>query len=147
MHAVRVSHDLRLTPAITIPAAELSWQFSRSSGPGGQGVNTADSRAELRFDLARTHALPTHLRERALRRLQHRLVDGVLVITASEFRSQLANRRAALARLTSLLLDGIAPPARPRRPTRPSKRAAQARLEAKRQRGEIKRLRRNPPDG
>ena len=147
MHAVRVSDDLRLTPAITIPAAELSWQFSRSSGPGGQGVNTADSRAELRFDLARTSALPTHLRERALQRLQYRLVDGVLIITASEFRSQLANRRAALARLTALLLDGIAPPAQPRRPTRPSKRAKQARLDAKRQRGDVKRLRRNPSDG
>jgi ribosome-associated protein len=142
-----VSDDLTLTPTITIPAAELSWQFSRSSGPGGQGVNTADSRAELRFDLANTAAIPSHLRDRALQRLQHRLVDGVLIITASEFRSQLANRRAALARLTTLLLDGIAPPARPRRPTRPSKRAVQARLDSKRRRGETKRLRRNPPNG
>lgn len=142
-----MSDDLALTPTITIPAAELSWQFSRSSGPGGQGVNTADSRAELRFDLANTSAIPPHLRDRALQRLQHRLVDGVLIITASEFRSQLANRRAALTRLTTLLLDGIAPPARPRRPTRPSKRAVQARLDAKRRRGETKRLRRNPPNG
>ncbi len=143
-----VTDDLRLTPGgITIPAPELKWQFSRSSGPGGQGVNTADSKAELRFDLARTEAIPLHLKARALNRLGARLVDGVLMVTASEHRSQLANRRAALARLTMLLTDGIAPPAQPRRPTRPSKRVVEARLDAKRRRGAVKRLRRNPSDG
>jgi ribosome-associated protein len=142
-----VSDDLVLTSTITIPAAELSWQFSRSSGPGGQGVNTADSRVELRFDLAHSTALPEHLRARAIERLSARLVDGVLVITASEYRSQLANRRAALARLSRLLADGIAPPARPRRPTKPTKRSVQARLDAKRRRGDTKRLRHNPADG
>ncbi len=113
--------DLRLTATITIPATELAWQFSRSGGPGGQGVNTADSKAELRFDLATSAAIPPHLKARALDRLGARLTDGVLIITASEHRSQLANRRAAMARLTMLLADGIAPPAGPRRPTRPSK--------------------------
>lgn len=145
-HAGHVTEDVQLTPTIVIPASELSWQFSRSSGPGGQGVNTADSRVELRFDLARTQAIPDHLRSRALVRLEHRLVDGVLVVTASEHRSQLANRRAAVARLTRLLTDGIAPPTRPRRPTKPSQRSVQARLEAKRRRGDVKRLRRKPPD-
>jgi ribosome-associated protein len=142
-----VTDDLRLTPSLTIPAAELSWQFSRSSGPGGQGVNTADSKAELRFDLARSEALPPHLKARALDRLGARLVDGVLIVTASEHRSQLANRRAAMARLTMLLCDGIAPPAQPRRPTRPSRRSVEARLDTKRRRGDVKRLRRNPSDG
>jgi ribosome-associated protein len=142
-----VTDDLYLTPTITIPAAELAWQFSRSSGPGGQGVNTADSKAELRFDLARTQAVPDHLRARALDRLAGRLIDGVLIVTASEHRSQLANRRAALARLTALLTQGIAPPARARRATTPSRRAVQARLDAKRRRGEVKRLRRTPPEG
>jgi ribosome-associated protein len=142
-----VTDELRLTPSITIPATELSWQFSRSSGPGGQGVNTADSKVELRFDLARTEALPPHLKARALDRLAARLVDGVLIVTASEHRSQLANRRAALARLTMLLSDGIAPPARPRRATRPSRRSVEARLDTKRRRGDVKRLRRNPSDG
>lgn len=142
-----VTDELRLTSTITIPAAELSWQFSRSGGPGGQGVNTADSKAELRFDLARTESIPPHLKARALDRLDARLVDGVLIVTASEYRSQLANRRAALARLTMLLTDGIAPPARPRRATRPSKRVVEARLDAKRRRGDVKRLRRNPSDG
>jgi ribosome-associated protein len=142
-----VTDELRLTPTIVIPAAELSWQFSRSSGPGGQGVNTADSKAELRFDLARTESIPQHLKARALDRLSGRLVDGVVVVTASEHRSQLANRRAALARLTMLLTDGIAPPARPRRATRPSKRLVEARLDAKRRRGDLKRLRRKPAEG
>jgi ribosome-associated protein len=141
-----VTDDLRLTATITIPAAELTWQFSRSGGPGGQGVNTADSKAELRFDLARTEAIPPHLKARALDRLGARLVDGVLIVTASEHRSQLANRRTALARLTMLLSEGIAPPARPRRATRPSKRVVESRLDAKRRRGDLKRLRRNPSE-
>ncbi|HKS98002.1 MAG TPA: alternative ribosome rescue aminoacyl-tRNA hydrolase ArfB, partial [Rugosimonospora sp.] len=93
-----------------MPRRELTWRFSRSGGPGGQSVNTADSRVELRFDLARTSALPEHLKERALRRLEPRLVDGVLVVTASEQRSQLQNRRAAQARLVALLADALAPP-------------------------------------
>src|SRR4029453_7459001 len=90
---------LRVTRSVVIPARELSWRFSHSSGPGGQSVNTADSRVELRFDLERTTALPAHLKERALRRLADRLVDGVLVVTASEHRSQIQNRRAAQARV------------------------------------------------
>ena len=146
MHPGGVTDDLVLTPRITIPASELGWQFSRSGGPGGQGVNTADSKAELRFDLAASTAIPEHLKARAVERLAHRLVDGVLVVTASEHRSQLANRRAAIARLTMLLEQGIAPPAKARRATRPSKRAIQARLETKRRRGDVKKLRRSPPD-
>lgn len=131
---------------VTVPRAELSWRFSRSSGPGGQSVNTSDSRVELRFDLAATAALPEHLKARALRRLAPRLVDGVLSITASEHRSQLLNRRAAEARLVGLLAAAIAPPPRPRRPTRPSGSAVEARLAAKRRRGQVKRERRIPPE-
>ena len=145
-HAGQVPDDLRLTSTVTIPASELTWQFSRSGGPGGQGVNTADSKAELRFDLANSEAIPDHLKTRALDRLGTRLVDGVLIVTASEHRSQLQNRRAAIARLTSLLCDAIAPPARARRATQPSKRAKQRRLDSKRRRGETKRLRGAPGD-
>ncbi|MFS8478148.1 MAG: alternative ribosome rescue aminoacyl-tRNA hydrolase ArfB [Micromonosporaceae bacterium] len=137
---------LQVTPKVALPRSELTWRFSRSGGPGGQSVNTADSRAELRFDLAGTSALPEHLKARALQRLAPRLVDGVLSVTASEHRSQLQNRRAAEARLVRLLSDAIAPPPRRRRPTRPSRNAVQARLDAKRRRGEIKRLRRRPVD-
>jgi ribosome-associated protein len=130
--------------ALTIPAAELVWRFSRSGGPGGQSVNTADSRVELMFDLAATTALPEHLKARALARLAHRLVDGVLTVTASEHRSQLQNRRAAATRLADLIAQGIAAPARPRRPTRPSRGAREARLDAKRRRAQTKQQRRSP---
>lgn len=131
---------------MTVPRAELTWRFSRSSGPGGQSVNTADSRVELLFDLAATTALPEPLKCRAQERLAPRLVDGVLTVTASEHRSQLLNRRAAEARLTALLADAIAPPPRRRRPTRPSRGAVQARLDTKRHRGQVKRNRRPPQD-
>jgi ribosome-associated protein len=109
-------------------------------------VNTADSRVELRFDLAGTGALPRVLKERALARLGTRLVDGALVVTATEHRSQLQNRRAAEARLVALLADAIAPPARSRRATRPSRNAVQTRLDAKKRRGNIKRLRSRPDE-
>src|SRR2546421_12783248 len=106
---------LQVTSAVAIPRAELSWRFSRGSGPGGQSVNTADSRVELRFDLAGTDALPAPLKERALARLGSRLVDGALVVTAAEHRSQLQNRRAAEARVGAPLSAASAPPApRPR---------------------------------
>lgn len=125
-----------------IPAAELSWRFSRSPGPGGQSVNTADSRAELSFDLAATSALPPVLKERAMGALAGRLTGGVLTITASEHRSQLRNRQAAASRLTAILTEATAPPPAPRRATRPSRGARERRLAAKKQRSEIKRLRR-----
>jgi ribosome-associated protein len=128
----------------TALAGELSWRFSRSGGPGGQSVNTTDSRVSVSYDVARSEVLsPTH-RERALQRLAGRLVDGVLTVTASDHRSQLANRRAALARLTALLEEAIAPPPKPRRPTRRTKGAHQRRLEQKKRRGNIKRLRQPP---
>ena len=97
------SGDLPVTGSLVVPAAALSWRFSRSSGPGGQGVNTADSRVELSFDLGRSPSFPQHLRKRAERRLTGRLVDGVLTVVASEHRSQLRNRDAARARLAALL--------------------------------------------
>src|SRR5262245_35898936 len=104
-----MERGLRVGPHLVVPDGELGWRFSRSSGPGGQSVNTADSRVELLFDLAGTAALPEHLKRRALERLGPRLVDGVLTITASEYRSQLQNRRAAAARLAALLAEAIAP--------------------------------------
>ena len=128
---------------VEIPPGELSWRFSRSPGPGGQSVNTADSRVELSFDLAATAALPPVLKERALRALAGRLTGGVITIAASEHRSQLRNRQAAATRLSALLTDATAPPPAPRRATRPSRGAKERRLKAKRQRSEIKRLRRS----
>jgi ribosome-associated protein len=130
---------LVVTRSVVVPPHELQWRFSRSSGPGGQGVNTTDSRVELSLDIATSTAFSAMMRERALRRLANRLVDGVLTITASEHRSQLRNRQAALARLADTLREAVAPPAAPRRPTRPTKAARERRLATKRRRGEIKR--------
>ena len=137
---------LLVTRDVTVPEAELSWRFSRSSGPGGQSVNTTDSRAELSFDVARSAALPAFQRERALHRLAGRLVDGVLTVAASEQRSQLQNREAAEQRLAQLLREAIAPPAPTRRPTRPTRGSQERRLEAKKQRAQVKRSRRAGPD-
>jgi ribosome-associated protein len=125
-----------------IPPEELSWRFSRSPGPGGQSVNTAESRVELSYDLAGSDALPPTLKERALRALQGRMAGGVITVTASENRSQLRNREAAAARMSALLTDATAPPPTPRRPTGPSRAARERRLADKQRRSEIKRLRR-----
>jgi ribosome-associated protein len=134
-----VPGPLQVSASVSIPESELSWRFSRSSGPGGQGVNTTDSRAELSLDVARTSALDEHLRARALERLAGRLVDGVLTIAASEHRSQLQNREAAEQRLAQVLREALAPPPPPRRPTKPSRGAKERRLTVKRQRSELKR--------
>ena len=99
--------DLRVRGSVVVPEAELQWRFSRSSGPGGQGVNTTDSRVELSLDVARTSALSPYLRERALERLADRLVDGVLTVSASEQRSQWQNRLAAERRLVDVLATAI----------------------------------------
>ncbi|AZS37903.1 Peptidyl-tRNA hydrolase ArfB [Microbacterium lemovicicum] len=137
---------LRVTPGVVIPEAELAWRFSRSSGPGGQGVNTADSRVELVWDAARSAALSTVQRERVLERLSGRLVDGVLTIAASETRAQLRNREAARARLVGLVAEALRPPAPPRRATKPTRGSKERRLTSKKQRTDVKRLRRPPTD-
>jgi len=136
-----VSEDLVVTSAVTIPAAELLWKFTRSSGPGGQSVNTTDSRATVTFDIAGSASIPDYLRGRALNRLAARLVDGTLSITADEQRSQLQNRRAAERRLADALREALAPPPPPRRPTKPSRSAIDKRIKAKKGRGMTKRLR------
>ena len=136
--------DVRVGSRLVIPAQELRWRFSRASGPGGQGVNTTDSRVELSFDLQRSTALPAVLRDRAMERLADRLVDGVLTVSASEHRSQLRNRDAARARLRATLLEATAPPQRSRRPTRPTRGSQRRRLASKTRRGELKKLRRPP---
>src|SRR5499427_10153499 len=129
-----------------IPPAELSWRFSRSPGPGGQSVNTADSRVELSYHLAGSDALGPALKERALRALAGRLADGVLTVTASETRSQLRNREAAAERMSALLTEATAAPPRARRPTKPSRAARERRLADKRRTSETKRLRRPDAD-
>ncbi|MFG2074490.1 alternative ribosome rescue aminoacyl-tRNA hydrolase ArfB [Nonomuraea maritima] len=131
---------LVVNDSVVIPDAELVWRFSRSSGPGGQGVNTTDSRVELTFDLAASTALPPALKERALGRLG----SGTITIAASEFRSQLRNREAAEQRLAQRLREAIAPPPKRRRATKPSRGAVERRITAKKHRSDVKRLRRDP---
>jgi ribosome-associated protein len=141
-----MAEGLRIGRALVVPEGELSERFSRSSGPGGQGVNTADSRVELSFDVARSPSLPETTRARMLARLEGRLVDGVITVAASEHRAQLANRRAARDRLATLLTEAAAPPPRKRRPTKPSRAAKQRRLDAKKRRSRTKQARRGDWD-
>jgi len=136
-----VPADLPVNARVTIPGEELTERFSRSSGPGGQGVNTTDSRVELVWDLG-SSSLPAELLDRLRRRLGFRLAAGTLTVTASERRSQLRNREAARERLAAMVARALEPPSPPRRATRPSRGATERRLEAKRRRSAAKRSRR-----
>ena len=138
--------DLEVGPRFVIPAAELNERFSRSSGPGGQGVNTTDSRVELSWDVASSPSIPEWLRERLLARLASRLAGGVLTVAVSTQRAQLANRAEARERMAALLRTAAAPPPPKRRPTKPSKGAKERRLAEKKRRGQIKQGRRARPD-
>jgi ribosome-associated protein len=124
-----------------LPAAELLERFSRSSGPGGQGVNTTDSRVELRWQVLESPALARLSEAQRLRvesAFQDRLVAGALIIVASEHRSQRQNRVAARNRLAEALRQALLPPPPARRATRPTRGSQRRRLEAKRQRGATK---------
>lgn len=125
--------------AVSLPEAELMWRFSRSSGPGGQHVNTSDSQVELRFDLAATESLPEVWKERALERLASRLVNGVVSVRSSEHRSQWRNRETAAVRLTALLAEATAPPPKPRVKRKIPRGINERRLREKKQRGDTKR--------
>lgn len=131
---------------LVIPAAELVERYSHASGPGGQGVNTADSRVQLSFDVAASRTLDESQRERLLRRLRTRLAGTVITVVAEESRSQRQNRAAARERLATLIRDGVAPPPPPRRATRPSRSSIDRRLANKRRRAETKRGRARPPE-
>ncbi|MDF3046190.1 MAG: aminoacyl-tRNA hydrolase [Ornithinibacter sp.] len=130
---------------LTVPGAELVERFSRSSGPGGQGVNTADSRVELELDVRSVRGLSTTQRARLVRALESRLVDGrLLVVVASEHRQQRRNRVAARDRMAEQLRDALAPPPPARRATRPTRGSRERRLAAKRRRAEVKARRSRP---
>jgi ribosome-associated protein len=137
------SGDLPVTGSLVVPAAALRWRFSRSSGPGGQGVNTADSRVELSVDVLDLPGLGDPQRERLTARLAPRLVDGVLTVVASEHRQQLRNRQAARDRLAAVLRAALAPPPAARRRTTPTRGSQERRIQAKKQRGQLKRQRRD----
>lgn len=141
--------DLRVPPGpgaprgLRIPAAELSERFSHGSGPGGQGVNTADSRVQLSLDLAATTALTDAQRIRLLEELAPRLAGTVLTVEAAEHRAQRRNRTAARERLAALLREALVLET-PRRATRPTRGSQRRRLQAKARRSEVKQSRRRP---
>lgn len=130
-----------------IPESELSLKFSRSGGPGGQNVNTRDTKVEVIFDVADSPSLGVGQRERAMRNLLGRLdAEGRLHVVSSEARTQAQNREAAVARLQAIMEEALRPDPAPRRPTRPSRAARERRMDAKKARGNLKRLRRSVPD-
>ena len=137
--------DLVVNNRLVIPAKELQWRFSRASGPGGQGVNTTDSRVELLLDLEACSVLGPVRRARLLERLGSRLSDGCLRVVAAEERSQWQNRQKAMVRLAQLLREGLKSAPLARRPSRPGRAAVKRRLEAKKKRGQLKRQRRDRP--
>lgn len=136
---------LRITRGLRIPEDELQLRFARSGGPGGQHVNTSATKVEVRFDVAGSPSLSDAQRERITAQLGNRMTaDGVLVLSASEHRSQTRNRKAALGRLQNLLREALRP-RRQRKPTTPSRAAKERRLAAKRHQAERKALRKPPP--
>ncbi|ROQ38701.1 ribosome-associated protein [Frondihabitans sp. PhB188] len=137
--------DLEVTPELTIPAGELRWQFSRSSGPGGQHVNTSDTRAQVSWSPAASAVLTDDQRALLFARLAGRLVGGEVRAVSSEQRSQLQNRESALAKLAAVIAAGLAPEAAPRRPTRRTRGSDRRRLDAKSERSATKRNRQRPP--
>ncbi|MGH8901727.1 MAG: alternative ribosome rescue aminoacyl-tRNA hydrolase ArfB [Egibacteraceae bacterium] len=139
--------DVEVRPGLTIPDEELVFRFSRSSGPGGQHVNTSDTRVELRFDVQGSRTLTDEQKTRVLQLLGNRVTaEGVLMLTGDEHRSQTRNREAVLARFAALLADALRPE-RPRRPSRRPLAAQRRRLEAKRHQSEKKARRRPPEEG
>ncbi|MDR6987426.1 ribosome-associated protein [Paenarthrobacter nitroguajacolicus] len=135
--------DMEISPSLTVPASELSWRFSRSSGPGGQHVNTTDSRAELMWNVATSAALTDEQRYLLLRRLGRKLVGGVMTVTASEERSQLRNREIAMAKLAELVRTGLTPET-VRRASKPTRGSARRHRAAKELRSATKQQRRRP---
>lgn len=140
---VRVPSGPGIPTGLVIPAAELTEQFSRSSGPGGQHVNTADTRVQLSLDLAAVSFLTEAQRERALSRMAPRLSGTVVTVTAEKHRSQLKNRQEARMRLAQMLREALAPPVQ-RRATKPSRNSRRRRVRSEQRRSEIKRDRRRP---
>jgi ribosome-associated protein len=126
---------------IALPESEMTWRFSRSSGAGGQHVNTTDTRVELTWSLTGTTALTDDQKELAAQRLRSRLVDGSITVVSSRYRSQHRNREAARVRLEELVSQAVVPP-KPRHPTRRTRASVERRLGAKKRRSDVKKSRR-----
>jgi len=136
--------DLEVSAALSIPDSELRWKFSRSSGPGGQHVNTSDSRVQLTWSVVESGVLSDEQRDLLLTKLGRRLVNGAITVTVSTQRSQLRNRETALETLAVLVREALAPPGPLRRATRPTRGSARRHLAAKKRRSETKQQRQRP---
>ena len=136
---------LMINSHLVIPFREFQWRFTRASGPGGQGVNTTDSRVELIFDVESSSAIGPFHKQRLINQLGKRLVGGCLRVVAVEERSQYQNRQLALIRLADLLREGLKPPANFRKLTKATHAAQKRRIKTKRHRGELKQKRQNKP--
>tara|TARA_Y100001968_G_scaffold303225_1_gene317242 strand:+ start:941 stop:1369 length:429 start_codon:yes stop_codon:yes gene_type:complete len=137
--------DLKINPSLVIPSNELKWLFSKSSGPGGQGVNTTDSQVKLVFDIKRSSIIGTFHKQRLLQKLGTRCINGSLHIVVKEERSQYQNRQLALARLQELLREALKPPPKPRKATKPTSASQKRRINSKKHRGALKKKRQNKP--
>ncbi len=137
--------DLTINSHLVIPSNELKWRFSKSSGPGGQGVNKTDSRVELVFDIKRSSVFGPFHKQRLLERLESQCVKGCLNIVVSEERSQYQNRQLAIARLADLLREGLKPPPQARKATKPTRASRKRRVRAKKHRGALKQTRQSKP--
>ena len=137
--------DLTINSHLIIPSAELKWRFSRSSGPGGQGVNTTDSRVELIFDIKRSSVISPFLKQRLLKRLKSKCINGYLNIIVSVERSQYQNRQLALARLKDFLREGLKPPPNPRKATKPTHASEKRRIASKKHKSALKQKRQSNP--
>ena len=136
--------DLYINPKISIPHWELIFTASRSAGPGGQHANKTNSRVTLHWSLEATNALTEHQKNRVKRKLAHRLTsEGTLQINVEDFRSQHRNKEIALERLKELIINALKV-AKKRKPTKPSRAAKQRRMDEKKSRGSIKKLRQKP---
>ncbi len=139
--------DIVLPRGIRVPYGEISFEYSRSGGPGGQRVNKVNSRVTLRFDVARSPSLTDEARTILLEKMRPRLTnEGVLVLHASERRDQAQNRDSAVARLRLLLAEALTPKKK-RRPTKPTRGSVERRIQARKLRSDVKRLRRRPDAG
>ena len=141
---VSADDDIRVTRSIVIPRSEVTFQFSRSGGPGGQNVNKVSSRVQLRWNVENTEALTDEVRERLKQRARRRInAEGELIITSQRFRDQPKNIEDCIKKLRELVQEAATIPKR-RRPTKPSAGAKRRRLQAKKERSERKKSRQSP---
>ena len=138
--------NLRINTKLEIPASEIQWKFSRSSGAGGQNVNKTESRAEIVFNVSESKTLTPYQKHRISIQDEVKLINGSICITVQDKRTQYQNRKLALSRLASTLREILKPPPKKRRETIPTRSSQKKRVESKKKRGEIKRNRQSKID-